>query len=69
MNNKTKDFSQQMLENFLPKLKILVEKEQAHLQWLKDNNANQNMIFKSQSFLEYYEMRLNQYQEYTLKNW
>lgn len=69
METQTKDFTQQMLVDFLPRLKKIVKSEEKHLQWLKDHGAGKPLINCSENMLAHYKLRLAQYEDYVLEHW
>lgn len=67
-------FKQKLQEAFIPCVKELISKEEAHLVWLKENRKLlrnrllvDRFIERSTNDLAHYRMRLQQYIEYAEK--
>ena len=64
-NIENKSFKEQMVNEIIPLVEEMVEKEKNHLQWLIDNKASKEMIQKSQRYYNRYQKGLNDYVKYT----
>lgn len=50
--------------SFLPTIKKMIVKEEKYLTYLKNNNANINIINQSESFLNNLKTKYEEYQNY-----
>ena len=57
-------FKEKLRTTFIPAIKKMVEKEKEFLAFLKKSNAPLRFINSSQNYLDHYEKRLKQYEEY-----
>lgn len=64
MEHNNSSFAQQIEQNIIPRIKMLVQKESVHLEWLKNNDAPDYMIDGSELFLSHCNLRLEDYIEY-----
>lgn len=57
-------FKEQLLNDFIPRIEEMKEKERLHLHWLIDNDAPLEFIQKSQETQLHFVQRIKEYQEY-----
>ena len=67
-NKKTKvvykSFKEEMELSIIPWVEIMIQKESDHLNFFKENDAQQEWIFKSKINLTHLRRRLKQYKKY-----
>ena len=64
------DFKTQMIEDFIPRIKEMIRKEEVHLDMLKKAQKTdfvEKAIATSTSMLEHFKTRLYEYQQYANK--
>ena len=57
-------FKEQLLNDFIPRIEAMKEKERLHLHWLIDNDAPMDFIQLSQKYYNHFSQRIKEYQEY-----
>lgn len=57
-------FKEQLINDFIPRIEELKEKERLHLHWLIDNEAPIYFIQLSQKYYNHFSQRIKEYQEY-----
>jgi hypothetical protein len=57
-------FKEQLLNDFIPRIEVMKEKERLHLHWLIDNDAPLDFIQLSQKYYNHFSQRIKEYQEY-----
>jgi len=57
-------FKEQLLNDFIPRIEAMKEKERLHLHWLIDNEAPLDFIQLSQKYYNHFSQRIKEYQEY-----
>ena len=57
-------FKEQLLNDFIPRIEAMKEKERLHLHWLIDNDAPLDFIQLSQKYYNHFSQRIKEYQEY-----
>jgi len=57
-------FKEKMVQDFIPRVLQMVKKEEEHLKWLKDNDADADIIETSRKSLLHFQQRYNEYNEY-----
>lgn len=57
-------FKEQLLNDFIPRIEAMKEKERLHLHWLIDNDAPMDFIQLSQKYYNHLSQRIKEYQEY-----
>lgn len=62
-----KSFKELLIDDIIPMVEKMKDKERSHLQWLNDNSAPIDFIQTSRKYYMYYEQRLKEYQEYLKK--
>lgn len=62
--DKTNPFKEQMINDIIPFVEKMIEKEKNHLYWLESKNAPKEFIEKSKSHLNHFRQRHKEYIEY-----
>ena len=57
-------FKEQMINDIIPFVKIMIEKEKEHLYWLESKNAPKEFIERSEWHLNHFRQRHKEYIEY-----
>ena len=57
-------FKEQLLNDFIPRIEEMKEKERKHLHWLIDNEAPMDFIQLSQKYYNHFTQRIKEYKEY-----
>jgi hypothetical protein len=57
-------FKEQLLNDFIPRIEVMKEKERLHLHYLIDNDAPMDFVQLSQKYYNHFTERLKEYQEY-----
>ena len=57
-------FKEQLLNDFIPRIEEMKEKERKHLHWLIDNDAPSDFITLSQKYYNHFTQRIKEYKEY-----
>lgn len=57
-------FKEQLINDFIPRIEAMKQKEKAHLFWLIDNDAPTDFIQLSQKYYNHFTQRIKEYQEY-----
>ena len=57
-------FKEQLLNDFIPRVEAMKEKERLHLHWLIDNEAPLDFIQLSQKYYNHFSQRIKEYHEY-----
>jgi len=57
-------FKEQLINDFIPSIKEMQEKERKHLRWLINNDAPMDFIELSQKYYNHFTQRIREYQEY-----
>lgn len=58
------DFIEQLESDIIPRIIKLIEKEEIHLEYLKQNKNTEQMINVSERYLKHYHQRLEEYRKY-----
>ena len=58
-------FKEKLINDFIPRIEKMQEKEKDHLRWLIDNDAPKDFIQLSQEYYNHFTKRLNEYKEYS----
>lgn len=65
--NNNLSIKEQMKSDLIPRIWKMIEKEEQHFNWLKDNNADDDMVKNSEKYLNFYRKRYKEYNEYVAK--
>ena len=57
-------FKEQLLNDFIPRIEEMKEKERLHLHYLIDNDAPMDFIQLSQKYYNHFSQRIKEYKEY-----
>ena len=57
-------FKEQMINDIIPFVERMVEKEKEHLYWLESKNAPKEFIERSKWYLNHFRQRYKEYIEY-----
>jgi hypothetical protein len=57
-------FKEQLLNDLIPRIEAMKEKERLLLHWLIDNDAPFDFIQLSQKYYNHFSQRIKEYQEY-----
>lgn len=57
-------FKEKMVQDFIPRVLKMAKKEEEHLKWLKDNDADADIIEESRKSLLYFKQRYKEYNDY-----
>lgn len=57
-------FTEQMINDIIPFVERLIEKEKQHLYWLENKNAPKEFIERSKLYLNHFRQRHKEYIEY-----
>lgn len=57
-------FKEQLLNDLIPRIEDMKEKEWLHLRWLIDNNAPMDFINLSREYYNYFIQRIKEYHKY-----
>lgn len=57
-------FKEKMVQDFIPEVLKMAKKEEEHLKWLKDNDADADIIEESRKSLLYFKQRYKEYNDY-----
>jgi hypothetical protein len=59
-----RNFKEQLLNNFIPRIEVMAEKEKGHLHYLIDNDAPTEFIQMSQETHFHFINKIKEYKEY-----
>ena len=57
-------FKEQLINDFIPRIEEMKEKELKHLHWLIDNDAPNDFITLSQKYYNHFTQRIKEYKKY-----
>lgn len=57
-------FKEQLINDFIPRIEVMKEKERLHLHYLIDNDAPMDFIQLSQKYYNHFTQRIKEYQDY-----
>lgn len=57
-------FKEQLLNDFIPRIEVMKEKERLHLHYLIENDAPMDFVQLSQKYYNHFTERLKEYREY-----
>lgn len=60
-------FKETVLNDLLPRILVMIEKEEKHIQFLIEKKSDEVLIETSQSILGYYKLRYKEYKDYIEK--
>lgn len=58
-------FKERLLNDFIPRIEVMKEKERLNLHWLIDNDVPLDFIQLSQKYYNYFSQQIKEYQEYS----
>lgn len=61
---KYSSFKEEMINDIIPRVAKMIEKEQAHLIWLESKKAPQEFIDRSRFYLAHFKASHREYNEY-----
>lgn len=62
--SKDTSFKKQLINDLIPRIEAMKEKEKLHLHWLIDNDAPMDFIQLSQKYYNHFTQRIEEYKEY-----
>lgn len=62
-----KDFKSLILEDIIPTISSMIDRQKSYVQWLKDNNVDARIIYREEWYLNHYQQRYFEYNEYVKK--
>lgn len=57
-------FKEQLINDLIPRIEEMKEKERLHLHWLIDNDAPVDFVNLSQKYYNHFTQRIDEYKQY-----